>query len=149
MVWAGISHNFKTDLVVINGTLTGQRYIDQVINPHVVPFIQRNGANFTLMDDNARPHRAIIVRNRLQQAGIQTLDWPSRSPDLNPIEHAWDELGRRLNNGQHTPTSLAELQQALVREWNGMPQYVIRRLVTSMRRRCQAVIDARGGHTRY
>ena len=35
MVWAGISNHFKTDLVVINGTLTGQRYIDQVIKPSV------------------------------------------------------------------------------------------------------------------
>ena len=101
MVWAGISNNFKTDLVVINGTLTGQRYIDHVINPYVVPFFHGNRANFTLMDDNARPHRAIIVRNRLQQAGIQTMAWPSHSPDLNPIEHVWDELGRRLNNRAH------------------------------------------------
>ena len=53
MVWAGISDNLKTDLVVINGTLTGQRYIDQVINPYVVPFFRGNRANFTLMDDNA------------------------------------------------------------------------------------------------
>ena len=149
MVWAGISNNLKTDLVVINGTLTGQRYIDQVINPYVVPFFRGNRANFTLMDDNARPHRAIIVRNRLQQAGIQTMDWPSRSPDLNPIEHAWDELGRRLNNRAHRPVTLAQLGQALIEEWNQIPQYVIRRLVTSMRRRCLAVLDSRGGHTRY
>lgn len=149
MVWAGISHNLKTNLVVLNGTLTGQRYIDQVIDPHLVPFIQRNGGNYTFMDDNARPHRAIIVRNRLQQAVIQTMDWPSRSPDLNPIEHAWDELGRRVKDRQHQPTNLAELRQALIQEWNAIPQYVVRRLVTSMRRRCQACVDARGGHTRY
>ena len=132
MVWAGISNNFKTDLVIINGTLTGQRYIDQVINPYVVPFFRGNRANFTLMDDNARPHRAIIVQNRLQQAGIQTMDWPSRSPDLYPIEHVWDELRRRLNNRANCPTTIAQLGQALIQEWKGIPQHVIRRLVTSM-----------------
>ena len=60
---AEISRNFKTDLVVINGTLTGQRHIDQVINPHDVSSIQRDGANFTFMDDNARPRRAIIQKS--------------------------------------------------------------------------------------
>ena len=69
--------------MIINGTLTGQRYIDQVINPYILPFFRGNRANSTLMDDNARPHRAIIVRNRLQHVGIQTMDWPSRSLDLN------------------------------------------------------------------
>ena len=49
MVWVGISHNLKTGVVVINGALVGKRYIDQVINTHVVPFIQCFGANFTLM----------------------------------------------------------------------------------------------------
>ena len=107
MVWAGISNNFKTELVIITGTLTDQCYIDKVINPYAVPFFHGNRANVTLMDDNARTHREIIVRNRLQQAGIQTLDWSSHSPDLNPIEHAWDELGRRLNNRANRPTTLA------------------------------------------
>ena len=135
MVWSGVSGNFKTDLVVINGTLTGQRYIDQVINPYIVPFFRGNRANFTFMDDNARPHRAIIVRNRVQQTGIQTMDWPSRSPDLNPIEHAWDELGRRLNDGPNAPANLVQLQQALIEDWNRIPQHVIRRLIASMQRR--------------
>ena len=89
MVWAGISHDLKTNLVVLNETLTGQRYTDRVIDPHLVPFIQQNGGNYTFMDDNTQPHCAVIVRNRLQQAGIQTMDWLSRSPDLNPIKHAW------------------------------------------------------------
>ena len=103
------------------------------------------------MDGNASPHRPILVRSRIQQfeTGIQSLDWPSRSPDLDSIEHACDELGRRLNNRANRPTTLAHLGQSLIQEWNRIPQYVIRRLVLSKRRRCQVVIDTRGGHTRY
>ena len=92
-------------------TLTGQRYIDQAVNPYVVPFFRENSANFTLMDANAPQDRVIIVRNRLQQAGIHIMDWPSRSPDLNAIEYAWDELGRRLNNRANHQTPSPSLDK--------------------------------------
>ena len=68
-------------------------------------------------------------------------------PDLNPLEHGWDQLKRRLQARQ--PRDLPELRVAVVEEWNELPQNNFNRLVRSMRRRCQAVIDARGGNTRY
>ena len=49
------------------------------------------------MDDNARPHRAHVVNDYLEDNGIERLDWPPCSPDLNPIEHAWDALQRQIN----------------------------------------------------
>jgi transposase len=49
------------------------------------------------MDDNARPHRARIVQHFLQQEAVQTIPWPAMSPDMNPIEHVWDFIGRKIN----------------------------------------------------
>jgi transposase len=49
------------------------------------------------MDDNARPHRAHIVQDYLQQEAIELIPWPAVSPVLNPIEYLWDYLGRKVN----------------------------------------------------
>jgi len=50
------------------------------------------------------------------------MDWPARSPDLNPIEHVWDYIYRRISQRQNRPITLPDLTQALILEWNGLPQ---------------------------
>ena len=101
------------------------------------------------MDDNARAHRARITDQYLEQATIVRMEWPARSPDLNPIQHAWGTLQTADSSRPVQPASVQELRQALLEEWDQIPQCKIRRLISSMWRRCQAVIEARGHHTRY
>jgi len=147
MVWAGISGRHRTDLVIVDGTLTARRYIDQILEPHVLPFFESHPTVDILMQDNARPHAARITKDFLEESEISVMNWIPYSPDLNPLEHLWDELGRRVQ--LRAPTSRAALIRILLEEWAAIPQDVIRNLVRSMRSRCQACIDARGGHTRY
>ncbi|GFU29076.1 transposable element Tcb2 transposase [Trichonephila clavipes] len=93
MVWAGIMINDRTRLhVVANGTMTSQRYIDEVLLPHVRVFRGAVGDKFVFMDDNATCHRTLTVKDRLDSEGIQRLVWLARSPDLNRIENV-DALG--------------------------------------------------------
>jgi transposase len=73
----------------------------------------------------------------------------SLSPDMAPIKHVWDALGRRVDNRPIKPTTVATLRQALLEEWNNMPKRVIQNIILSMRRRCVACITTRGGHTKY
>ena len=147
MVWGGISVRSRTELLVLNGTLTGQRYINEVLQPVVLPFVQQH--HVVLQDDNARPHRARIVQQFLQQNSVDHLDWPARSPDLSPIEHVWDILGQCVRQRVPRPRMLQALGAALQEEWRRIPQLQIARLIRSMRRRCVACIDATGAHTRY
>ncbi|GFW89119.1 transposable element Tc3 transposase [Trichonephila clavipes] len=77
------------------------------------------------------------------------MDWPAYSPDLNPIEHVWDMLGRRIAARQLSPTCLSELRRALLDEWCNIPQYQIDNLILSMLRRCKTCIASSGRHTPY
>ncbi|GFV97132.1 transposable element Tcb1 transposase [Trichonephila clavipes] len=72
-----------------------------------------------------------------------------RSPDLNPIEHVWDFLGRRLAAGTLPPVTIRELRLALQDEWAAMPQQLIDTIILSMGRRCETYLAVRGDHIPY
>ncbi|GFT86899.1 transposable element Tcb1 transposase [Trichonephila clavipes] len=77
------------------------------------------------------------------------MDWPARFPDLNPIEHVWDFLGRRLSARTLPPVTIRELRLALQDEWAAMPQQLIDTLILNMGRRCEtclAVVLHCAGH---
>lgn len=150
MVWGGIQLEARTDLEVIRfGTMNSERYITDILEPHVVPFAPFIGPNFIFMQDNARPHTAHIVREYIETVGITVMDWAARSPDLNPIEHVWDIMGRQYRALPNPPNNLIQLEVALRQIWENIPQEVITRLILSMPQRCQAVVAARGGNTKY
>ncbi|GFY12590.1 transposable element Tcb1 transposase [Trichonephila clavipes] len=115
LVWGGIILGSRTDLQSV--TMTGHIYRDVNLEQHVRLFQGTMGAEFLFMDDNARSHRANIVDECLQSGDITRMDWPAYSPDLNPIEHVWDLLGRRIAARQPPPTCLPELRRVLLDEW--------------------------------
>ncbi|GFU10661.1 transposable element Tc1 transposase [Trichonephila clavipes] len=107
MVWAGIMINDRTRLhVVANGTMTGQRYIDEVLLPHVRLFRGAVGDKFVFMDDNATY--------------------------LNPIENVWDALERQVAGRNYPPTTKNTLIRALTGEWDKLPQQLLDNVVQSL-----------------
>ena len=149
-VWAGISLRGKTELVFLERNVTGDTY-GRILQTHLLPFMNRTfggTANCILQDDNAPAHRAAAVQQLKEQMEIRTLRWPSRSPDMNPIEHVWSALKRSITVN-HQPQNIAQLREALVETWRQLPQHLLQRLILGMPRRISALLLARGGYTRY
>ncbi|UYV84127.1 hypothetical protein LAZ67_X001268 [Cordylochernes scorpioides] len=112
MVWGAIAYDSRSPLLRIQGNLTAQRYVDDVLRPVTLHYLQ-GVPNALYQQDNARPHTARISQQALQD--VQMLPWPPYSPDLSPIEHVWDIIGRRLH-ALPQPRSEDELWQVVERE---------------------------------
>ncbi len=148
MVWGALGFGRRSQLVIINGNLTAIRYINTVLSAQIVPYFQQH-PNAIFMHDNARPHVAGVCQAYLQQHNVNVLDWPPYSPDMNPIEHLWDHLDRKVRARVPQPQNHAQLRQALIEEWHRYPKHQINRLITSMPCRVESLVRANGLHTRY
>ncbi len=147
MVWAGICYGQRAQVYFIDGILNAQRYRNEILRPIVVPFIHDH--HLMLQHDNARPHVARICTQFLEAENIPVLACPAHSPDMSPIEHIWDALDRRIRQRVPVPANIQQLCTAIEEEWTNIPQATINNLINSMRRRCVALREANGGHTRY
>ena len=147
MVWGCISHDCKLDLVTIQGNLTGDQYIRDVMQPVVVPHFDNLplATRPVYMDDNARLHRSRAVTTYLQSEAMTSVPWPD---ELEFKSHIWDMLGNRIQAREPPVQNIRQLEAALHREWQQLSQQDIRCLTGGMRRRVEAVIQARGGYTR-
>lgn len=148
MVWGAICHGSRSPLVIIPGTLDANRFINHVLRPVLIPYLQEL-VNPIFQQDNARPHTARVTIEFMNNANIDLLPWPSRSPDLSPIEHVWDMVGRRVNNLQPPPNSIEILQQRILEVWDSIPQATIDALISSMPNRVAECVRSRGWPTHY
>ena len=134
----------KTQCVVVRGNLNALRYSDEILTPVCIPHLQNNG-RMQLMHDGAPSHTARATKALLQANRINVLLWPSLSPDLNPIEHIWDVIGQMVRS--RVPLNIRDLERFV--EWNCVAQLTLGNYIASMRSRCQAIVNANGGHTRF
>ena len=80
--WSGaVSQHHRTKFVVIAGNLNAVHYREDILLPHVVPFLQAH-PDMTLQHENATSHTAHFVRDFLQDRNVSVLPWPAKSPDL-------------------------------------------------------------------
>ncbi|GFW81476.1 transposable element Tcb2 transposase [Trichonephila clavipes] len=113
LVYGGISIDGCTEFYIFReGPLTARRYRDEILRPIVVPYSAAIGDDFILMDDNCRLHRGNLVEDFLFEEGIVRMEWSACSPDMNPLEHVWDALGRRVAGRQPPPQTLPRTEKS-------------------------------------
>jgi transposase len=151
MIWGCMTTKGVGRMCNIDGIMDGQDYI-KILDNHLLPTVKahrlgRHG--FIWQQDNDKKHVSQMAKDWFEDHNVTLLDWPSQSPDLNPIEHLWENLKRRLNNYPTFPTSIYELQQRIEVEWKRTPVEDCSDLVASMPDRIRAVLRAKGGSTKY
>ncbi|GFV29015.1 DDE_3 domain-containing protein [Trichonephila clavipes] len=140
MVWGAIAYDCRSTLIVMHETLTGQRCVDDILRPHVGPFLNGlPGAIF--QQDNARSHTSRVSQDFLRH--FQILPWPARFPKLAPIEHVRDHLKRQMPSCH----SVHDLELAVQDLWAHLPQENIRCLMNSIPEHVAACITVGGGPT--
>ena len=151
MVWGCMGWNGVGMLVEVEEKMNADQYC-QILSDGVVESFEKlemEEGEWYFQQDNDPKHTSRKATEWFDDKGIQVLSWPAQSPDLNPIEHLWEHLKRRLWKYSDPPKGVHELWDRLVDEWNGISPEVCQNLIESMPRCIQAVIKANGGHTNY
>ncbi|KAJ1031654.1 hypothetical protein NDA13_002045 [Ustilago tritici] len=151
MTWAGLGL-----MVYMDGKLNFEHYIElleEAVPGSILKWknIQRILPRDKLIfqQDNACPHTAKVAKEYLEEVKLNVLPWPAMSPDLNPIEHVWQQLKKWLYQQRYTINNKVQLIAAINRFWATFPKESVQALIKSMPRRLQAVRVAKGGHTKY
>jgi hypothetical protein len=103
--------------------------------------------HFVFQQDNDPKHTSAHVRHYFESKRIKVLEWPSQSPDLNPIEHVWAHMKRCL--ATKVFKSKNELKEELQNIWDNITPEFCFNLIDSMPRRIEDVLKVKGGHTFY
>lgn len=149
MVWGGFNCYGKTDLITMKGKVDALKYTE-IISEQLPKFARRVGRNNVIFQqDNAPIHKARVTMEYLENSGYQCIDWPVKSPDLNPIENIWGILTYRVYGNGKSYKTLAELETAVRSEWDKITVEELKNLVGTMRKRCVSIIKKAGNGTDY
>ena len=147
MAWGGISvkgligyHWFTT---IMDGP-----YFVRILHDHLVPNARKQfGRRWRLQMDNDPKHTSRVAKEFLSREVPEVIDWPSNSPDANPVENLWSIIKRRVE--KRRPANLEELNNFLHEEWNNIDTSLLSCLINSMKTRCLALIESKGERINY
>lgn len=149
MVWGAFCWDGTAELVFIDDRLDADDYCG-VLETSLLPFIHRLGIEeWTFQQDNAPIHKARVTGEWFQEHRLNVMEWPAKSPDLNPIENLWGILTRTVYAGNKQYANKQELKDAILRAWANIPIEIIHKLIESMTKRVMECVAAEGKALEY
>ena len=146
MLWEGVGYGCKID-----GRMDGDLYV-QILEDELQQSLEYHGKQATdiiFQQDNDPKHKCKKATKWFEDHEYTVMIWPAQSADLNPIEHLWVYIKKKLEEYPEPPKGILELWERAEAEWNKIPMEVCQNLIESMPRRIEAVIKAKGGNTKY
>ncbi len=123
------------ELQFIEGTMNANMYCD-IFKQSMVPSLRRLGTG--------QYSNMITTTVLLKKLRVKMMDWPSMSPDLNPIEHLWGILKQKVEECK--VSNIHQLLDVVMEEWKRTPQATCEARANSMPKRVKAVLENNGGH---
>uniref|UniRef100_A0A9J8BCS9 Tc1-like transposase DDE domain-containing protein n=1 Tax=Cyprinus carpio carpio TaxID=630221 RepID=A0A9J8BCS9_CYPCA len=148
MIWGAMSSAGVGPLCFLKTKVTAPVY-QEILDHFMLPSSDQlfEDADFIFQQDLAPAHTAKSTKSWLNDHGVGVLDWPANSPDLNPIENLWSIVKRKMRNKR--PKHADELKATVKETWASIPPQQCHKLITSIPRRIEAVIKAKGAPTKY
>ena len=149
MVWGAIHHGCRSELVVVDGAMNWHPYI-QILRNQMLPWATGVfGRKFVYIKDNAWPNTARDTAAFLDQQDVEVMDWPARSPDVNTIEHVWDQISVWIRDMDDPPSTVTELNNAIRQAWAIVWHERVWTLFKSLPSCVWALLATRGRDARY
>ncbi len=148
MIWAAMSSAGVGPLCFLKSTVNAAIY-QEILEHFMLPSADKlyGDADFIFQQDLAPAHTATGTKSWFNDHGVTVLDWPANSPDLNPIENLCGIVKRKMIDTR--PNNADELKATVKETWASIPPQQCHKLITSMPRRIEAVIKAKGAPTKY
>jgi len=146
MVWVGFSDTHKGPLLFIDDSVTAEVYMD-MLQTRVFPWYNGLPTRPSIYQhDNAPAHRPDWVNDAIRATGVDVLQWPPHSPDLNPVELVWAQLSQKVyNKGRRQYTSVEALKAAIVREYEKLPYSFFHNILVRTWKNMVNVLLSKGG----
>ncbi len=145
-IWAAMSSAGVGPLCFLKSTVNAAIY-QEILQHFMLPSADKlyGDTDFIFQQDLAPAHTAKSTKSWFNDNGVTVLDWPANSPDLNPIENLWGIVKRKMRDTR--PNNADDLKAAIKATWASIPPQQCHKLITSMPRRIEAVIKAKGAPT--
>ena len=146
MIWGCMTAHGPGFMCKIEGMMDQHMY-KQILGDDLLRTIEwydMDAKRAIFQQDNDPKHKARSVQEWLNGQPFEVLKWPPQSPDLNPIEHLWATLKRRLNQYERPPNGMIELWERVQAKWDEIDKEVCLGLIESMPRRIHAVLKSKG-----